>query len=341
MTPVTPLSRLHKVRGMMCVALDGPMLGEGIRKMLMTPNVSTARQLTAGVTVDRLKPGGKDGPDGAVRDSDQLGGGAWFENFSVGSMDDPWRLAIPDVRMAPNQIWPMHWHDCWLAVIVLDGSCMVGDWWMERGDVLITPATVEYGPLLNGPKGCQLLEIFARDILSGGGYAPEYHDHPTLTYLQSKKSVAPAAFFPRPKVSEHNIGRQTTPLDTVPGASTGHLNGGGRWDLGDADDPDRGVMLDTKLPAGVTVPSHRHRDWRGVLLFEGSMRVGDEELTRDHLLIIEPDAEVPEFEVGSEGVHLLECAKTTAGTTTIFAAADRDNPAYRDGLAVITDAAFE
>jgi hypothetical protein len=71
------------------------------------------------------------------------------------------------------------------------------------------------------------------------------------------------------------------------------------------------------------------------------MRVGDEELTRDHVLIIEPGAEVPEFEVGSEGVHLLECAKTTAGTTTIFAAADRDNPAYRDGLAVITDAAFE
>ena len=71
------------------------------------------------------------------------------------------------------------------------------------------------------------------------------------------------------------------------------------------------------------------------------MRVGGEELTRDHLLIIEPGAEVPEFEVGSEGVHLLECAKTAAGATSIFAAADRDNPVYRDGFAAITDAAFE
>ena len=55
------------------------------------------------------------------------------------------------------------------AVVVLDGGLLMGDWWMERGDVLIAAPGVEYGMLLNGPQGCQLLEIFARDTLSRPG----------------------------------------------------------------------------------------------------------------------------------------------------------------------------
>jgi anti-sigma factor ChrR (cupin superfamily) len=309
--------------------------------MVMMPEAPTAQPLASGVTIDRLYPGGKDGPDGAVLDSDQLGGGVWSEFFFVGSVDDPWRLLIPDIRMARNQLWPMHWHDCWIAIIVLDGSCMVGDWWMYPGDVLISPAKVEYGPMLNGPKGCQMLEVFAQDILAPGGYGPEFHDHPTLAYLQGVKSQVPAAFLPRPAGSEGNLGNQTTPLATLPGVLTGRLQGGQRWDLGKADDPERGVVIDTKLAAGITIPGHHHRDWRGVLVHEGSMRIADTELAKDDLLIIEPAAEVPAFETGAKGVHLVEFAKTAAALPVVFRAADRDNPAYREGLAATTDAVFE
>jgi anti-sigma factor ChrR (cupin superfamily) len=309
--------------------------------MAIMPDAPTAHLLAPGVTLDRLWPGGKDGPDAAVLESDQLGGGLWSEFFFVGSFDDPWRLLIPDIRMARNQLWPMHWHDCWIAIIVLDGSCMVGDWWMYPGDVLISPAKVEYGPMLNGPKGCQMLEVFAQDIFAPGGYGPEFHDHPTLAYLQDVKSEVPAAFLPRPPGSEGNAGNQTTPLANLPGVRTGHLQGGQRWDLGEADDPERGVMLDTKLPAGAIIPDHHHPDWRGLLVWEGSMRVGDVELTKNDLLLIEPVAEVPAFETGAQGVHLIEFAKTTAAVPTVFQEADRDNSAYLEGLAVTADAVFE
>lgn len=153
--------------------------------------------------------------------------------------------------------------------------------------------------------------------------------------------AGPAKFLPRPTVSQRNAGSQTTPLATVPGVVTGRLQGGQSFDLGEASDPERGVILDTMLPASVVIPSHSHRDWRGVLIWEGSMRVGDEALTRDDLLIIEPDAEVPAFETGPQGVHLLEFAKTAAAVPTVFRNADRLDPVFRDGLGAISDAVFE
>jgi len=62
----------------------------------------------------------------------------------------------------------------------LDGMCLVGKWWMQPGDVLVSAAGLEYGPVLAGPEGCQLYEVFAQNHLSPGGYAMEYHDHATL-----------------------------------------------------------------------------------------------------------------------------------------------------------------
>ncbi|HZS15656.1 MAG TPA: hypothetical protein VFC09_13750 [Candidatus Dormibacteraeota bacterium] len=297
---------------------------------------AAGRAISRGVRLARLKPGGKDGPDGVVRDSDELCGYQWSERFLLGSPDAPWRMAIPDIRMPANQFWPMHWHDCWIAVVVLDGTVLIGDWWMTPGDVLVSPARVEYGPVLNGPKGCQLLEIFAQDVRSGGGYGPEFHDHPTLHHRQ-----AAANFSARPTGSEHNVGNQTTPLATVSGIVTGHLQGGQRFDLGDADDPERGVMLDTRLPGGVAIPRHQHRDWRGLLVWDGSLRAGDADLTKDDLLIIEPGADVPAFETGPQGVHIMEFAKTAAGVATVVHRRDLDDPAYRDGLAAITDVEVE
>src|SRR6185369_6273351 len=148
----------------------------GAVKRVMNREKGPLPILSPGITLDRIQPGGRFGPNGEVR-WETPGGQVWMDTFTLGNPDDDFQLTIPEIRMPANQYWPLHWHDCWIAVIVIEGTCMVGDWWMEPGDVMITAPGVEYGPLLNGPSGCQLFEIFAQDHLSPGGYSPEYHDH--------------------------------------------------------------------------------------------------------------------------------------------------------------------
>jgi hypothetical protein len=268
--------------------------------------------LAPGVTRSRLEPGGKDGPGGIVRDSDQLGGCTWSEMWFLGRAEDEWRMLIPDIRMAANQVWPLHWHDCWTAVVVLDGTLLMGDWWMGRGDVLIAAPGVEYGLLMNGPKGCELLEIFARDILSPGGYGEEYRDHPTLVHL---KGLDDTDFFSRPPALEENGHRQVVPVDGTPGLSKGRLDGKAYFDLGDPGDPERGIVFDRKLPAGATLPPVAVGDWRGTIVLEGSLTVGDAVLNANDMILVEPDAKVPAATAGSEGAHVLETARTASALT--------------------------
>ncbi len=277
--------------------------------MVMVFDELPFESLAPGVTRSRLEPGGKDGPGGIVRESEQPGGATWSESWSLGTPDDEWRLLIPDIRMAPNQIWPLHWHDCWTAVVVLDGTIMIGDWWMERGDVLIAAPSVEYGLLLNGPKGSEILEIFARDILSPGGYAEEFHDHPTLVYL---KGLETTDFLPRPPGSQRNAGNQIVSCDGTPGLFRGNLSKSGYWDLGNPDDPERGVLLNRTLAPHSSLAPISYGDWRASLVLDGYMTVGDATFTTDDWLIVEPGAKVPEVTVGAEGVHLLETARTAA-----------------------------
>jgi hypothetical protein len=271
-----------------------------------------AETLAPGVTRSRLEPGGKDGPDNIVRDSDQPGGCTWTEMWFLGTSADEWRMLIPDIRMAANQFWPLHWHDCWTAVVILDGSLLMGDWWMERGDVLIAEPGVEYGPLLNGPKGCELLEIFARDVLSPGGYGDEYRDHPTLVYLQGIENIA---FVPRPPALVENGRRQMVPVGGTFGLHQGRLDGNAYWDLGESDDPLRGVVFDRKLSPGTTLPSTSVSDWRATLVLDGSMTVGDATFVANDMLIVEPDANVSALTAGPSGAHLLELARTAAALT--------------------------
>jgi hypothetical protein len=269
-----------------------------------------AEMLAPGVTRSRLEPGGKDGPGNIVRDSEQPGGCTWSEMWFLGTIEDEWRMLIPDIRMAANQVWPLHWHDCWTAVVVLDGTLLMGDWWMERGDVLIAEPGVEYGLLLNGPKGCELLEVFARDILSPGGYGDEYRDHPTLEYL---KGLETTDFFPRPPALVENGRRQVVPVDGTPGLHKGRLDGNAYWDLGASDDPERGIVFDRKVGAGATLPPVAVSDWRATLVLDGSMTVGDAAFVANDILVVEPDAKVGAVTAGDGGVHLLELARTAAG----------------------------
>ena len=274
---------------------------------LFTDNLTEV--LAPGVVRSRLEPGGRDGPDGVVRDSDQIGGGCWTQMFSLGRPDDEWRYLIPDIRMAANQMWPLHWHDCWTAVVLIDGTLLMGDWPMRPGDVLIAEPGVEYGPLVVGPHGCELLEVFARDILSPGGYGEEYRDHPTLQYV---KGFEGTNFVGRPPARPENGARQMVPVDGTPGLARGVLDGQAYWDLGDQGDPQRGAIFDRILDPGAQVEAGAVPDWRGFLVLRGSIGVGPGKLAANDLLLVEPGAEVPALTAGPDGAHLLEFARTAA-----------------------------
>lgn len=265
--------------------------------------------VSPGVVRSRLEPGGREGPGGVVRTSRQTGGGCWSQIFSLGRADDEWRYVIPDIRMAANQVWPQHWHDCWTAVVLLDGSLLMGDWMMQPGDVLIAEPGVEYGLLLVGPEGCQLLEVFARDILSPGGYGEEYRDHPTLQYV---KGLEGTNFVARPPALPENGRRQVVPVDGTPGLAKGRLDGKAFWDLGEGGDTERGAIFDRKLAAGAAVPATSVADWRGFLVLDGSVSVGAKHLVISDMLLAEPDAEVPDVVAAGGGAHLLEFARTAA-----------------------------
>lgn len=270
-----------------------------------------------GVTFTRLQPGGVNGPHDEVL-NDIPGGQVWQDSWILGDEDDAFRMGIPDIRMPPNQLWPLHWHDEWIAVVLLAGSALVGDWLMTRGDVLVSEANFEYGPVLVGPRGCQMLEVFAKNS-HGGGYAPEYHDHPTLQrgdrVMLASGVTKPTGsqFHPRPAASAANAGNQIVPVAGATGLTVGRLSGGQTWDLGEPDDPARGVMIDTRLPPRGVIPVHWHGDWRWTLVLDGSMRIGDRELARDDIVIVAADAKIDAITVGDEGVHLLEFTRMAAG----------------------------
>jgi quercetin dioxygenase-like cupin family protein len=304
--------------------------------MSVAIGTDTARPMGDGVTFTRLQPGGLAGPHGEVL-RDVPGGVHWRDLWRIGEDSDEFKMAIPDIRMPPNQYWPMHWHDEWIAVLVLDGTCLIGDWWMQRGDVLVSRENFEYGPVVNGPRGCQMIEVFARDSW-GGGYGAEYHDHPTLTNnIENRVVVAGSEPMPvrsglnfgdRPPGSEGNGRNQTLTVTGVPELTTGQLRGGQRWELGEPDDPDRGVMLDTRLEHGQRIPAHRHADARWLLVMDGSMQVGDRELERDDIVIVRRDAVVDELEPGPRGVHFVEFVRTAAGVALICDDGCRTDPAY-------------
>src|SRR5260221_9970291 len=96
-----------------------------------------SQELYPGVLYESFYPGGKEGPNREVL-ADVPGGQTWSDLLLLGSKDDPFQMLVPDIRMPPNQYWPLHWHDCWTVVLILEGQCCIGDWWMKPGDVFIT-----------------------------------------------------------------------------------------------------------------------------------------------------------------------------------------------------------
>lgn len=262
------------------------------------------RALAPGVTLDHVQPGGRIDPQRHV-DNHIAGGQAWSDFFMVGCPDQPFQMLVPDIRLPPNQYWPLHWHDCWIAIVILDGSCLVGDWWMQPGDVLISEAGLEYGPLVSGPEGVQLFEIFARMHEQAGGYGEEYRDHPTLQGVDTQ-------FMPRSERNRGNAGHSVLPVDDAPGLSKGHIGTDARWDLGGASDAERGIVASTILVPGESWATHFRDDWHGLFLLDGAIECAGEELAKNSVLITAPDSEVSRVTAGTEGARLLECARTAS-----------------------------
>jgi hypothetical protein len=273
---------------------------------IIVPTEKYASQLLLpGVSLESFYPGGKNGPNGECL-LNTPGGQGWTETLLLGDKDDSFQMLVPDIRLPANQCWPLHWHDCWTAVLVLEGQCLIGDWWMQPGDVFITEPSLEYGPLVIGPQGCRLFEIFAQAHLSPGGYAPEYRDHPTL---QGTRAV----FSERSSLNKRNEGRQTLPCDGVKGITKTCLSAGAQWDLGERGDPERGILEDSRLAPKERLPAHRYDDWHAILVLAGSLHIAGRTLSKDDYLVIRPNGRIDEIEAGADGAQLLELSRTSRG----------------------------
>lgn len=272
---------------------------------VISPRRPAAEQLAPGIGLSSILPGGRRGPGGECL-ANIPGGQTWKDTWLLGSEADPFQLAVPDIRMPANQYWPLHWHDCWIAVIILEGNCIMGDWLMQEGDVLISPPGLEYGPVVVGSDGVQMFEIFARAHLNLGGYATEYHDHPTLAKMKLQ-------FYDRAPHNMRNAGNQLLPNGDEPRIVKSRLQPGSSWDLGDADDPERGVFRDVALKPGQTIEPHHYGDWHAIFVMDGAIEFAGRSLVKNDVLIIEPDAPVADMQAGLTGARLFEVARTAHG----------------------------
>jgi hypothetical protein len=261
--------------------------------------------IAPGVTFRRLYPGGMLGPNNETR-IDIPGGQTWSDIILLGTEQDDFIYAIPDIRLPPNQLVPMHWHDCWTVVVIVEGRCLIGDWYMSAGDVFVAAPSIEYGPLVIGTMGCRLLEIFGDLSLSPGGYSPEYRDHPTQ---QGGNHV----YKPREGVNKRNEGRSSLPLGGVEGMWKSRLESGWKWDLGDPNDANRGLVRYTELKQDDKIPACTRSDWYGVMVLDGSLEAGGKTLIRDDMLIAERGGIVPEMVARKNGTQILEHFRTARG----------------------------
>lgn len=270
-----------------------------------------SEEIAPGVFLEAYHPGGRNGPNGEVL-ADYPGGQVWSETVVLGDTSDSFMAAIPDIRLPANQLWPLHWHDCWVGIVIVEGTCMIGDWWMKEGDVLITGAGLEYGPLLIGPGGCRMFEVFAQLHLQAGGYAKEYHDHPTL-----QGGSMPFNFAARQGANVRNEGNQCLPIGGLEGFTKGSMIPGSVWDLGEPDDPERSVMRCDRIGPGERIEGHSYADWNSIGVLEGTFEVAGRTIGQDEFLRIAPNSAVPAIIGGVDGALVLALSRTAKGVERV------------------------
>jgi hypothetical protein len=72
--------------------------------------------------------------------------------------DDP---AVVIVKYPPGRVIPVHAHDTDYCSVVVEGSVEVTRRVERVGDIRVVRAGTAYGPLVVGPEGCTVIDIFA------------------------------------------------------------------------------------------------------------------------------------------------------------------------------------
>lgn len=79
----------------------------------------------------------------------------------IGSPDQERRPLLAFVRYPPGARVPAHWHDTDYCSIVIDGEIEITRQRHGPGSIRIVKARTAYGPLVVGPEGCRVIDVFA------------------------------------------------------------------------------------------------------------------------------------------------------------------------------------
>jgi len=90
-----------------------------------------------------------------------------------------------------------------------------------------------------------------------------------------------------------------------------HLGPGRLWDLGEPDDPERGVMLYSRFEENEAIGPHACDDWRWLVVFEGTAEVAGRNLIKDDINV-EPHGRLEGIVPGHGGVELFEVCRTAS-----------------------------
>jgi len=90
------------------------------------------------------------------------GAGVYFKLFRIGEGESEEQAGMLVVEIPPHFEIPEHHHRVWHQEIILAGEAEVGGDVLRPGDMRIVPAGAVYGPVIAGPAGCRLVEIFER-----------------------------------------------------------------------------------------------------------------------------------------------------------------------------------
>lgn len=76
-------------------------------------------------------------------------------------LDPEGGTGILTVRYDPGSRVEIHYHDCDYCSIVVEGSIEISRVEHGVGDMRFVKAGTAYGPLIAGPEGCTVIDIFA------------------------------------------------------------------------------------------------------------------------------------------------------------------------------------